>query len=34
MASSEEVVDFWGENVYRFADNEPLPGLMDRQPGY
>ena len=31
---SEAVVDFWCENVRRFADNEPLLGVMDRQTGY
>ena len=31
---SEAVVDFWCENVRRFAENEPLLGVMDRQTGY
>jgi phosphoglycerate dehydrogenase-like enzyme len=31
---SEAVVDFWCENVRRFAENQPLLGLMDRQAGY
>lgn len=31
---SEAVVDFWCENVRRFAENKPLLGLMDRQAGY
>ena len=31
---SEAVVDFWGENGRRFAENEPLSGVMDRQAGY
>ncbi len=31
---SEAVVDFWCENVRRFAENEPLLGVMDRQAGY
>jgi phosphoglycerate dehydrogenase-like enzyme len=31
---SEAVVDFWCENVRRFAQNEPLLGVMDRQTGY
>ena len=31
---SEAVVDFWCENVRRFAKNEPLLGVMDRQAGY
>ena len=31
---SDAVVDFWCENVRRFADNEPLLGVVDRQSGY
>jgi phosphoglycerate dehydrogenase-like enzyme len=31
---SETVVDFWCENVRRFAENEPLLGVMDRKAGY
>ncbi len=31
---SETVVDFWCENVRRFAGNQPLLGVMDRQAGY
>lgn len=31
---SEAVVDFWCENVRRFAANEPLLGVVDRQAGY
>ena len=31
---SEAVVDFWCENVRRFAENQPLLGVMDRQAGY
>ena len=31
---SEAVVDFCCENVRRFAENEPLLGVMDRQTGY
>jgi phosphoglycerate dehydrogenase-like enzyme len=31
---SDSVVDFWCENVRRFAGNEPLLGVMDRQAGY
>ena len=31
---SEAVVDFWCENMRRFAENEPLLGVMDRQTGY
>jgi phosphoglycerate dehydrogenase-like enzyme len=34
LQMSDAVVDFWCENVRRFADNEPLLGLMDRQAGY
>lgn len=31
---SDAVVDFWCENVRRFAQNQPLLGVMDRQAGY
>ena len=31
---SEAVVDFWCDNVRRFAENQPLLGVMDRQAGY
>jgi D-2-hydroxyacid dehydrogenase (NADP+) len=31
---SEAVVDFWCENLRRFAENKPLLGVMDRQAGY
>jgi D-2-hydroxyacid dehydrogenase (NADP+) len=31
---SGAVVDFWCENVRRFAQNEALLGVMDRQAGY
>lgn len=31
---SEDVVDFWCENIRRFAEGEPLLGLVDRQAGY
>lgn len=31
---SEAVVDFWCENVRRFAQNEPLLGVVDRRAGY
>lgn len=31
---SESVVDFWCENVRRFAENERLLGVMDRHAGY
>ena len=31
---SEAVVDFWCENVRRFAENAPLLGVMDREAGY
>lgn len=34
LQMSDAVVEFWCENVRRFADNEPLPGLMSRQAGY
>ncbi len=34
LQMSQDVVDFWCENVRRFAENEPLLGLMDRQAGY
>ncbi len=31
---SDSVVDFWCENVRRFAENEPLLGVMNRKAGY
>ena len=31
---SDAVVDFWCENLRRFAENEPLLGVVDRQAGY
>jgi phosphoglycerate dehydrogenase-like enzyme len=31
---SDSVVDFWCDNVRRFAENQPLLGVMDRQAGY
>jgi phosphoglycerate dehydrogenase-like enzyme len=31
---SDAVVDFWCENVRRFAENRPLLGEVDRQAGY
>ncbi len=31
---SEHMVDFWVENIHRFAENEPLRGLVDRHAGY
>jgi phosphoglycerate dehydrogenase-like enzyme len=31
---SEAVVDFWCDNVRRFAENQPLLGVVDRQAGY
>jgi phosphoglycerate dehydrogenase-like enzyme len=31
---SDAVVDFWCDNVRRFAENQPLLGVMDRQAGY
>ena len=31
---SQDVVDFWCENIRRFAESEPLLGLVDREAGY
>ena len=31
---SDAVVDFWCENLRRFAENQPLLGVVDRQEGY
>jgi phosphoglycerate dehydrogenase-like enzyme len=31
---SDAVVDFWCENLRRFAENRPLLGAVDRQAGY
>jgi len=31
---SDAVVDFWCENVRRFAQNQPLLGVVDRRTGY
>jgi D-3-phosphoglycerate dehydrogenase len=31
---SDAVVDFWCENVRRFADDQPLLGVVDRRTGY
>jgi phosphoglycerate dehydrogenase-like enzyme len=31
---SDAVVDFWCENVRRFAHDQPLSGVVDRQAGY
>ena len=31
---SDAVVDFWCENVRRFAQDQPLSGVVDRQAGY
>ena len=31
---SDAVVDFWCENVRRFAENQPLVGVVDRRAGY
>jgi phosphoglycerate dehydrogenase-like enzyme len=31
---SDAVVDFWCENVRRFAENQPLLGVVDRHTGY
>jgi hypothetical protein len=30
----DAVVDFWCENLRRFAENRPLLGVVDRQAGY
>lgn len=34
LQMSDDVVAFWCENIRRFAEHEPLLGLMDRQAGY
>jgi phosphoglycerate dehydrogenase-like enzyme len=31
---NEHLVDFWVENIQRFAENKPLCGLVDRHAGY
>jgi phosphoglycerate dehydrogenase-like enzyme len=31
---SDAVVDFWCENLRRFAENQPLSGVVDRRAGY
>ena len=31
---NEHLVDFWCQNIRRFADHEPLHGLVDRHAGY
>jgi phosphoglycerate dehydrogenase-like enzyme len=31
---NEYLVDFWCQNIHRFAANEPLDGLVDRHAGY
>jgi phosphoglycerate dehydrogenase-like enzyme len=31
---SDAVVDFWCENLRRFAENQPLLGVVDRRAGY
>ena len=31
---SDAVVDFWCENVRRFAEKQPLWGVVDRHAGY
>jgi phosphoglycerate dehydrogenase-like enzyme len=31
---SDAVVDFWCENLRRFAENQPLLGVVDRRTGY
>jgi hypothetical protein len=28
------LIEFWGEQIRRFADGEPLRGLVDRSAGY
>ena len=33
-ALGESLVDFWCENIRRFAENEPLLGIVDRHAGY
>ena len=30
----EHMVDFWRDNIRRFAEGEPLRGIVDRQAGY
>jgi phosphoglycerate dehydrogenase-like enzyme len=30
----EHLVDYWCENIRRFAEGEPLLGRVDRQAGY
>jgi len=31
---SDAVVDFWCENLRRFAEDQPLLGVVDRRAGY
>ena len=31
---SDAVVNFWCENLRRFAENQPLLGMVDRRAGY
>ena len=31
---SDAVVDFWCENLRRFAESQPLLGVVDRRAGY
>jgi phosphoglycerate dehydrogenase-like enzyme len=31
---AEHFVDFWAENIRRFAEGEPLMGVVDREAGY
>ena len=31
---SDAVVEFWCENLRRFAENQPLLGVVDRRAGY
>ncbi|HEY3191107.1 MAG TPA: D-2-hydroxyacid dehydrogenase, partial [Solirubrobacteraceae bacterium] len=33
-AVADDLVAFWAENVHRFAEGEPLRGLVDRAAGY
>jgi phosphoglycerate dehydrogenase-like enzyme len=30
----QELVDFWSENIRRFAEDEPLLGVVDAKAGY
>ena len=31
---SDAVADFWCDNIHRFAENQPLVGVVDRRAGY